>query len=485
MLNLKDLKSAHGKAMAGMEAAANALEAAEKAGDAAKVTAVQADFAKFEAECSALQGKCEMAEKLAAQHKQNSRLGDLSAPVTETPAGKSDVQTPTTVAAAPVNRESDEEIHVNHFLDVVCGKTISDAAMDALQPKSKKLSKGVGGIAMPGSLARRMMPELFRLSPQGKASTGPMTSVTPTADQLRPTEFRPQLISFEGEAPAIYPRTNQVPTVSGRAIWPKLTQTLADQFGGVVVNWGAEGADAPQTQPNFTQMQIDTFECVGYTEVSRMLLNRSMIDLTAVLTKLFRASMLNTIDLAIINGDGNGKPKGILNTSGIGQVKRAVDSQVSYADLIKMKYSLPPQLRANAVWVIADTAMQYIEGLLDGQNRPLFVQTLGYATPLGTGAMPGAPSITPTVTGQVSGNLLGFPVIPTRRTVLGSFGDVMFVDPTQYVSANEQEIIVNSSEHFKFQANLVSFLVIAMIGGRVGQELAFAGLDTVAGTTLQ
>jgi HK97 family phage major capsid protein len=245
-------------------------------------------------------------------------------------------------------------------------------------------------------------------------------------------------------------------TASGKATWPRLKQgSGSNQYGGVVVEWTAESADKSETEAQFDQLTVEAFEVSAYTELGRTLTNRSAIDLPGLLTKLFRPAVMNAIDMAIISGSGVGRPKGIL-TASIQSANRATASQVNYADLVDLETKIAPQLRANCVFSMNDGALQYLKKKVDSTGRLIFVESPNKSMP---------------------GTLLGYPVLVNRRQpALGSTGDVIFGDLSQYITAVEEEVVIASSEHYKFRSGVTSFVVYALVGGDVAQTDAFVQL---------
>lgn len=363
------------------------------------------------------------------------------------------------------DHDAEEAVLVSHFTDWMCGKSISDQAMDALQPKAPgwKAAKEKSGLALPKSIARTLLPEAHCF---GKAL--PLTSGQTSPANLFQSDFRKELAMYTGEAPAIFPNTFKIPTVAGEVKWPQLDQAApgaeggADEFaeyGYVACAWTGEGGEKPGTEPKFIQKDIKAHELSASTDISRTLLNRSSIDIRAMLPGLFRASLLHKIDLALINGDGVGKPLGVLQTAGIGAPARTTGSQVKYEDLVNLEFAVAPQFRANGRYVVGDTALKNLRLKKDLQDRPLFL-----------------PLNSPISEGASQKGLNGYPFVPTQRTTLGAAGDLIFGDWSHYVCPVEQEIVLAASEHAEFRKGVIVFIAYVLVGGRVMQPRAFAKL---------
>jgi len=464
MLDLKKIKAAMEALLAEIEAASGDMEkegATEEAKSAAKkiYEAKSLEYSKFEAQI-------EEAKKHNARKNKLNEITNLSEVVIEgksIPAGA----IAATVPANPKDNGADERVLEGHFADWFCGKSMPEKAFDALKPTPgfKTASEAEAGhaVRIPARLVRLVMPEAQTV---GKAL--PLTSSQASPANTFQADFRADLLQYPGEAPAIFPRAFKIPTRTGQVKWPALDQDAPGaeggasefaEYGHVACAWTAEGAQKPGTEPKFVQRDLKAHELSAKTELSRTLMNRSAINIEGLLPGLFRGSLLHKIDLALISGDGNGKPEGVLTAAGVGAPARTTAAQVKYDDFVNLEHAIAPQLRSGAAWVVADGALKFVKLLKDGQNRPLFV-------PLTAGA------------GQQAalGTILGYPVIPTQRTTLGAAGDVIFGNWEHYVCPVEQEIVLLRSEHEKMSSGVVVFVVFMLVGGKVVQARAFSKL---------
>ena len=92
----------------------------------------------------------------------------------------------------------------------------------------------------------------------------------------------------------------------------------------------------------------------------------------------------------------------------------------------------------------------------------------------------GRPLFTPSVAGTMPDRLNGYPYIDTHRLPnIGSEGDLNFVDLREYIVAMESEIVVKTSDDYKFQDNVRAFVVFVIVGGELVQPRAAAELKDV------
>lgn len=84
-----------------------------------------------------------------------------------------------------------------------------------------------------------------------------------------------------------------------------------------------------------------------------------------------------------LNGDGTTEPEGILTNSDIvaAAVTTSASGQLVYKDLTKFVYSLKEAYRKNAVIMMNRTTIQALAELVDGNGRPIFVESVAAGTP--------------------------------------------------------------------------------------------------------
>ena len=165
---------------------------------------------------------------------------------------------------------------------------------------------------------------------------------------------------------------------------------------------------------------------------------------------------MDELDSVLLKGSGVGRPLGIVRDSDVRSVLRAGTGNISYEDVVSMKYALRSNHRSKAIFVLADDAAEDMIKEKDVEGRPFYVPN-----PL---------------SGQFD-RLLGLPVVTTHRTNLGADGDLIIGDWSQYISVVEQEILIQRSEHRHMEKGLVLFVVTMLVGGRAALPRAFAVLQ--------
>jgi len=344
------------------------------------------------------------------------------------------------------------------FLRYMQGKSLSDREREVLTPKSPKFKEGADGICVPAHLRAAFFGKRWAAAMAlGKALLSDGSSGS-GEENLVPEEYIARLLELPTEPTHIMGLATVIPCRTGNVTLPRLVQTDSNEYGGMSFQVISEGASKPETQPEFEQIEIPTYEVAGYTEISIRMLSRSAIDLEALLARLYRAGVQSYLDNLFINGTGTGEPLGIVNTTGIRTVARATANSVGYTDLVNLKHAVLPHHRSNARFMIHDDVELTLELETDAQDRPLFSAT--------------------TADGPRD-RLVGYPyLVSLRQPELGSDGDVIFGDFSEYAIASEEEVVVKRSEHYKFRENLMAFVVYCVMGGRLWQPRAMAILSS-------
>ena len=140
-------------------------------------------------------------------------------------------------------------------------------------------------------------------------------------------------------------------------------------------SWVEEEGPIPEGDDTFGLQFFGGHKVGSLIKVSEVLLNDSAFDLEAYFVAEFARRIGNKEEEAFLNGDGAGKPTGILNDAEVG-VTAASATAITADELIDLFYSLPAPYRANAVWVMNDSTMRYIRKLKDTTGQFLWQKAL-------------------------------------------------------------------------------------------------------------
>ena len=138
--------------------------------------------------------------------------------------------------------------------------------------------------------------------------------------------------------------------------------------------WIDEEGAYTESDDTFGQVQLDAHKVGTLIKVSEELLNDSAFDLEGYINVEFVRRIGDKEEEAFLTGNGTGKPTGILNATGGGQVgvTAAATTAITADELIDLYYSLKAPYRKNAVWVLNDSTIKVIRKLKDGNGQYLW-----------------------------------------------------------------------------------------------------------------
>ena len=271
MLNLKELQEKMSGILSEMEVCQSKIAEAKEAGDAEAETAGKSLFTEQETKFEGFKVQAEEAQKHQARRELQLQVAELAKTETK---GKKVI--PEGDAALPIDyqRQGIEEDKI--FFDWVRGKKVDDKAFKVLEITSERMKSASedsrDAVRMPDRFACRMLGPTYAQA-MGKTMYSvavPRTGVlNPSAAQnLVPQDFRATLLQLPYDQPTAYDRVTVVAAPTGSVTWPVLVQTDSNEFGGVVFRWMGEGAEKPETEPEFEQLEINVHDLCGFTEIS-------------------------------------------------------------------------------------------------------------------------------------------------------------------------------------------------------------------------
>ncbi len=210
-------------------------------------------------------------------------------------------------------------------------------------------------------------PELINALEEGTDSEG---------GYLVPDEFEHTLVEALEEENIFRKLAHVINTASGDRKIPVVASKGS-------ASWVDEEGTIPDSDDAFGQVSIGAYKLGTLIKVSNELLNDSVFDLEAYISKEFARRIGNKEEDAFFNGNGTGKPVGIFNATGGAQtgVTTASTSAITADEIIDLFYSLGAPYRKNAVWVVNDATVKAIRKLKDGSGNYLWQPALTSGTP--------------------------------------------------------------------------------------------------------
>ena len=157
--------------------------------------------------------------------------------------------------------------------------------------------------------------------------------------------------------------------------WPVVDDTA--NAASIVSEAGAIGSS---TDPTFSQITFKAWKYASpIVKVSTELLTDAQTNIEALLADLFAERMGRGQEADFLTGNGTSAPQGLI-TGATATVNLAAGNSITFSKLKALEHSLDIAYRQNAAWLMHDSTFSAIEQLVDGNNRPLFVQDLNNAS---------------------------------------------------------------------------------------------------------
>lgn len=265
-----------------------------------------------------------------------------------------------------------------------------------------------------------------------------------------PTQFRSEILRVEPGASIVRPRARVIPAGSppdAAISIPALDQDGAapsNIFGGVTVDWIAEGEEKPETEAKLREIKLEPHEVAGHVVITDKLL-RNWQAAGSFVSDLFQGAIRQAEDFAFIRGTGAGQPLGYLNSTALIRVPREGAGAVSYVDLVNMLARLLMR-GGSPVWTASQSVLPQILNMRDEEGR------LIYQTNIREG---------------VGQTLLGYPLVWNNRAAgLGSDGDITLADFSHYLIKDGSGPFVAASEHVLFTQNKTVIKVFWNVDGQ-------------------
>lgn len=236
----------------------------------------------------------------------------------------------------------------------------------------------------------------------------------------------------------------------------KLTQidetsrATGSRWGGVQVYWANEGDSATAKKPKFRQADMTLKKVIGLCYATDELL-ADAVAMEAVMRQAFTEELTFAVEDAIVNGTGAGMPLGFLNAPAKVKVSKEGGQSAAtilYANVLKMWARCHGRSRLNAVWLINQDIEPQLHSIANTGNNPIFLP-------------PGGLSVSPYAT------LFGRPLLPVEYcATLGTEGDIILADLSQYVLIDKGGVVADSSMHVKFISDEMTFRFIYRVDGQ-------------------
>ena len=136
-----------------------------------------------------------------------------------------------------------------------------------------------------------------------------------------------------------------------------------------VASWVAEGAGSDRQKKTTTNITFTYHKLRCEISMSMEVGTMALSAFEAKFVENVSKAMIKAIEEAIINGDGSGKPKGILTETP--EAGQAVTGAISYAKLVECESVLPEEYEADAKWCMTKADFFKFVGMTDDSGQPI------------------------------------------------------------------------------------------------------------------
>ena len=182
---------------------------------------------------------------------------------------------------------------------------------------------------------------------------------------LVPDEFEKKLISALEEENVFRPLATRIQTSNGDRKIPVITQKGE-------AAWLEEEESYSLSDDAFGQISLSAYKVGTAIKISEELLNDSVFDLPAYISKEFARRIGSKEEEAFLIGDGKGKPTGIFNATGGAEVGATAGTAITFDDVIELFYSLKSPYRKKAVWIMNEQTIKVLRKLKDSTGNYIY-----------------------------------------------------------------------------------------------------------------
>jgi len=147
-------------------------------------------------------------------------------------------------------------------------------------------------------------------------------------------------------------------------------------------SWVDEEGLIPESDDAFGMISLGAHKVASIIKVSDELLQDSVFDVESYIASEFARRVGDAEEAAFINGDGSGKPFGMLHeTNGAAAGVTTAGAAITAEELIDLVYSLKAPYRKRALFLFNDQTIKAIRKLKDGSGQYIWQPSLQAGQP--------------------------------------------------------------------------------------------------------
>jgi len=309
--------------------------------------------------------------------------------------------------------------------------------------------------------------------PKGLKATGMSSHVSSDGGFLIPPEFSDRIMDIAHQEDVLFAKTDKMVTTAASTKVNALHETsraAGSRRGGVRGYWLGEGGTFTGSKPTFRQLTMEPHKLTVLMYATDEQLDDTP-NLEQLVSRFAGEEIAFMTGDAIINGTGAGQPLGLLNagcTVSVAKEGLQGAATIEKENIDKMWARMHAPSRQSAVWLINQDVESELERL---------------AANVGTGGVPvylPAGGITDTPNSRLKGREV---LVTEFQPTLGTVGDIMLVDLSQYLTVTKGDVTSDTSIHVQFTTGETAFRFTFRVDGQPWWSAAltpFKGTNTLS-----
>ncbi len=280
-----------------------------------------------------------------------------------------------------------------------------------------------------------------------------------------PIEYAQTLMDNIRSQSQIFSKCRQYPIGSNNLYIPALSDTSRSVTtsgytgrGGVVTYTIGEGETVVASKPAFGRITLAPKKNCALVYATSEMIEDSVANTGALIEQIVSESLAEYLDYQVMFGNGDPQMTGLVAHTAATTVARAATGAVSDDDFLNMYAKIWPGSISRGYWIVNNSVLSSMMSMTIGNNA-VFVPA---------GGLGGAPYST----------LFGRPIIVSQFAEdLGTKGDVVFADLSQYLVGIRRTLEATSSVHVAFTTDEMAFRFTMRVDGKPGWLDAFTQLN--------
>ncbi len=263
-----------------------------------------------------------------------------------------------------------------------------------------------------------------------------------------PETWLEQIWSIPLEDSIIMSRASKYPITMGNSVhvpqWRNSDHTNS-VYGGFWLEWLGEEKTATDQEGGMDSLDLGVEKCGIFTSCSNNLLLDGQNFERQLGDVLSKALTFGLDSVFLFEGNGVAKPISIFNSGSRISVGRGTANTIKYADVCAMVGRLHPACYKNAIWVASPSTIPHLCQMEDTAGNLVWVPNASTSAP---------------------GKIFGITVYPSEKMPsLGNEGDLMLVDPSQYIIVMRKEMAIEKTNAVGWHQDKSHFRIITRLNG--------------------